>query len=315
MSAAADPPVPTLGAWLAIQVRELVSRRLATTSWLPALGPVLRRAASHPVASGSRLRRLEAQVPALDVPNTSAAQPRPFDYPLPHHEPTGADLPSLPTRLRERPRPLVDPRSEPDPGSPLPADIRERLAPITGPGADQLRIHHDGAADTLARAHQAAAVTVAQQISFRSGQFRPREPEGFALLVHEATHALEAMRPNSAWRRATTPGAAEEEHLAAARERAVRNPGRPERASGPALRTTRRPEHPTERAEHLPATPAVAGFPLASPERRAMAAPERRDLDLPAARNPAAEPDRIGPRDALYRELRHQIKVEWERGG
>lgn len=318
MSTTADDPGLTLGAWLAAQASKLIARKVAVLPWLVQLEPVLRRAASYPVASDSRWRRLEAQVPAL----RTAPAPSAAGWPRSQaavEQPPAHQLPSLPPALQERLRLVAGLRAgqEPaEPGRPLPTDVRERLRPLVGPTAERLRVHQDEGADLLAREHGAAAVTVAQEIFFRRGQFRPRDPDGFALLAHEAAHAVEAMRPNSAWRRATTAGAAEEERVALAQESAVleaRSPGHRRAAPRATPRRPGRSPAPAEDPTAPPATPA-APVPAASPVVRPMTAPLHRELDRSAQR-PAAERDHGGSPAGLYRDLRYQIRVEWERGG
>ena len=101
----------------------------------------------------------------------------------------------------------------------LPADVRERLRPQAGPGADVMRVHQGEVADTVARDRGADAVTLGRDVFFREGQFRPREPRGFGLLVHEATHVMQLLQPGVAWRRATGAGVQDEEAEALGRER------------------------------------------------------------------------------------------------
>jgi hypothetical protein len=199
---------------------------------------------------------------------------------------------------------------------PLDAGARERLRQHAGAAADRLRVHRGEPADRLARAHGAAAVTVGEEIYFGHGQFRPHEPAGFALLVHEALHVTEAMRPNAAWRRATAAGAAEEEHEATARERAAfvqADAGPPVRRSpGPAHRPAEPPVHAARPA------PGPAGTPVAAstPAQRPMAAPLRREPAQPVQPVQPGQPAQTAADPlAPHPDLRHQLRIEWERGG
>jgi hypothetical protein len=118
---------------------------------------------------------------------------------------------------------------------PFPRALRERLGAVVGPGLDRAELHvgdTDPAADTVARTHDAAAVTVGQQIFLRQGRFRPSSPEGRGLLAHEAVHAVLAGRPGTGWRRATAVGRAEEEAVARAVAAAVGGSGRRHAAPG-----------------------------------------------------------------------------------
>ncbi|MGN9907815.1 eCIS core domain-containing protein [Phytohabitans sp. LJ34] len=281
----------TLGARLAIQARRLMGRPTVTIGWVERARPVLRRAANRPAATASRLRRVEADPPV--------AWARPA-----HHEPP----PGGPTWPAET-GPPGPPDAPAAPGAPLDAGVRERLRPYAGAAADRLRVHRGAPAEQVAHRHQAAAVTVGADVFFGRGQFRPHEPAGFALLVHEATHVSEAMRPNAAWRRATAAGAAAEEHAAAIHERAAlvlpaAGP-RPPEAADRAVR----PSGPTSTA---PVPAPVAPAPSAAPTPRPMAAPLRREPHRPAEPSPARTG---GPAPAVPQDLRYQLRIEWERGG
>ena len=83
-----------------------------------------------------------------------------------------------------------------------------------GPGTEVMRIHHDQFADQFARSQRAHAVTIGQHAFLRRDRFQPDTDEGLALLAHEATHVLQSLRPNAAWRRATQGALQEEEHEA-----------------------------------------------------------------------------------------------------
>ncbi len=76
-------------------------------------------------------------------------------------------------------------------GSPLGADTHATLA--TGLGADlrDVRIHHDGEADRLARAVDAVAFTSGQDIFFRAGTYDPHSRDGQRLLAHETIHTVQ----------------------------------------------------------------------------------------------------------------------------
>jgi hypothetical protein len=261
-------PPPTLGPVLAGEARLLAARRLPRPGWLGELAPLLRQVRALPVPAQERFRRVEARVPAPGL----AAGPKP-----------GHAGPVWPA---------------PAGGTGLPPDVRGRLRDAVGPEAESIRVHHGPAADAAARAHRADAVTLAQDVFVRDGRLDPRGPAGFALLVHEATHAVSAIRPGSAWRRATGAGAAEEEQLARDRERAA--------LAGPAYR----PARSAPAAPPAPPVPALGGG--APPTARPMAAAADRDLGAPPA--PPAGPDLDRLRDALYRDLLRQLRVERERG-
>jgi Domain of unknown function (DUF4157) len=205
-------------------------------------------------------------------------------------------------------------------GRPLPSDVAHRLRAATGPGVDAIRVHDDTTANTLAGAHRADAVTVGSDIFFRQGRFRPREPRGFALLVHEATHVLERLRPGASWRRATPGGTSDEEHTARARE-AVSLTG-PAVVGGPDMAWRFAPAsgwavpNPPP-AVPLPQTagtgrPSLAGSPpLGSSAAHPMAAAQDRQVE-PAPPTPV---DLEALRASLVHDLMRQLRDEFERGG
>ena len=58
-----------------------------------------------------------------------------------------------------------------------------------------VRLYDNPAADHIARTYNADAVTFGDKILFRTGTYRPQDPDGLALLGHELTHAA----ANSQW--------------------------------------------------------------------------------------------------------------------
>ncbi|WP_238192474.1 eCIS core domain-containing protein [Methylobacterium frigidaeris] len=74
------------------------------------------------------------------------------------------------------------------------AALRARLEPALGSSLAAARIHTGPRADTVARAHEARAVTVSSDIYFAEGQYDPDAPQGLALIAHEAAHVVQARR-------------------------------------------------------------------------------------------------------------------------
>lgn len=193
------------------------------------------------------------------------------------------------------------------PGSPLAWDVEHRLSEVVGPGAAAVRVHTDEAADAFARDHRADAVTVGRDVHFRHGRFRPRDPKGFGLLVHEATHVLGFLRPGSAWRRAT--GAATEEEDALHAERATLSPPLAARALTSAPSAARAPAQAPSASQpaESPSVAAASGSSAARP----MTAAAGRDVD-------SVQPvpiDLEALRRNLMRDLMGQLRTEFERGG
>lgn len=76
-------------------------------------------------------------------------------------------------------------------GSMLEGTVAQRLSEALGADPGDVRIHADPEGDELSQAVGAVAFTSGRDIFFRSGAFDPATPEGFGLLVHEATHVLQ----------------------------------------------------------------------------------------------------------------------------
>lgn len=110
-----------------------------------------------------------------------------------------------------------------------PAPARDPTAPsgrALEPGARQflehgfardipdVRIHTDAAAASAARSEGTKAFTIGHDIMFGAGRYRPREPEGQRLLVHEITHVLQQTGSAPSTAAPGAPGAAAEREAA-----------------------------------------------------------------------------------------------------
>jgi hypothetical protein len=294
-----DHRVRTLGERLDEAGRRLSVRHFPAYPWAGGLGHVLARARSLTGQFDGRFQRVEWPPDGRD-PTASAI-----------HRAARRGLAGLP----------VADGARTGEGRPLPADVRARLRARVGPGADALRVHDDGAADALARAHRADAVTVGRDVYFRGGRYRPRQDGGFALLAHEATHVLALLHPAVAWRRATDGGVADEERSALAAERAVRGGLDPRAGAGGGQAHAPAAERavPGGLESHggagtrPPSTPATGGAPpRQAPAARPMAAPVDRDAAAPSSPAPL---DLQGLRRNLIDDLMRQLRAEFERGG
>jgi hypothetical protein len=76
-------------------------------------------------------------------------------------------------------------------GHPLDAATRAHLEPQFGHDFSQVRIHADEPADEAARALNAQAFTVGQDVVFGAGRYQPDTPAGQGLLAHELTHVVQ----------------------------------------------------------------------------------------------------------------------------
>jgi hypothetical protein len=77
------------------------------------------------------------------------------------------------------------------PGRSLPASARAALEPGFGRDFSGVRVHTDAKAAESARAVQARAYTVGQDIVFGAGQYDPDSVAGLHLLAHELTHTVQ----------------------------------------------------------------------------------------------------------------------------
>ncbi|WP_248962846.1 eCIS core domain-containing protein [Sphaerisporangium perillae] len=316
-------PAGTLGERLDEAGRRMAARHLPSYPWAGGLARVFEHVTRLTEPFDGRFERQESPVgrqgeivrgvPVGDAPGAgpSAASPGEASPPGPPaaHDPSGDRTPA------EFPgaEPVRAPAAAP--GRALPSGVRSRLRGVAGLGADALRVHDDAAADTVARAHGADAVTQGADVYFRDGRFRPGDPAGFGLLAHEATHVTALLDPGGAWRRAAPGGVAAEERAALARESAARHapgsgddpdlrapgPGAaPPPAGPPAL-----PDPGVAPAAAPAPTPAIAPHAAAHP----MTAPVGRDL----AQQPPFDVEAL--RRGLIADLMRQLRTEFERGG
>lgn len=77
------------------------------------------------------------------------------------------------------------------PGRPLDAGTRDLMQARFGHDFSQVRVHTDSAAEASARAVNARAYTVGQDIAFDRGQYQPSTPDGQHLLAHELAHTIQ----------------------------------------------------------------------------------------------------------------------------
>jgi hypothetical protein len=77
------------------------------------------------------------------------------------------------------------------PGQPLDTDTRSFMEGRFGHGFSRIRIHKDALAGESARAVNALAYTVGQDVVFGPGQYSPGTALGRRLLAHELTHTIQ----------------------------------------------------------------------------------------------------------------------------
>jgi len=76
-------------------------------------------------------------------------------------------------------------------GHTLDDTTRERLSPHVGDKLNDVRVHTDATADTLARSVSARAFTTGTDVYFAKGEYRPGTTDGDSLLAHELTHVTQ----------------------------------------------------------------------------------------------------------------------------
>jgi len=269
VSAALTKTVETLSDLLGPDVSRLMQRHRPAIAWLDLLQPVIDRSRERSENGGRFERRESAPYP-----------------PKARLEPIEEDV-------------------DMSAGEPLPARTREVLRNLIGPEVDQARVHVDDHADAYARSQHADAVTVGQEIYFRSAAYAPQLPAGLGLIAHELTHVAESNRPGAGWRRATADGVHDEERLAGRREQiAAQLPISP--VVAPAV--ARPPAPPAMPSPNVPRPAASAGSAHLRPMR---ADDDRRPADAPV---PQPGPNLETIRRTLFRDLMSQIRVEFERG-
>jgi Domain of unknown function (DUF4157) len=311
-----DGPLPsTLGELLDAAGRRLAARHLVARPWATSLQPALQRVAELDTRYGHRFERREGP-PAGHVIGRRPAPGSPDPQLI-----TGSIVPddTVPDGAAPgSPAPAEPGDSAAATGRPLPADIRTRLRDVAGAGADAVRVHTSPAADAVARAHRADAVTMGADVHLRAGWYRPDEPAGFALLAHEAAHVTALLDPGRVWRRTGAGGADGEEDAALAIEAAAWPRAAP---GGLAPGAADRPPVPAGPQRPWPASPPAR--PAAQPGgaaggRAAEGHPaQARPMPAPADRDtgPPAPFDVEELRRSLISDVMRQLRTDFERGG
>jgi hypothetical protein len=80
------------------------------------------------------------------------------------------------------------------PGQPLDSGTRAFMEPRFGHDFSKVRVHTDARASDSAKAVNALAYTVGNNMVFGSGQYAPGATEGQKLIVHELTHVMQQKR-------------------------------------------------------------------------------------------------------------------------
>ena len=267
--------INTLGDRLLDDMQKLMRRHRPAVAWRDPLAPVIARGNAR-AGQASRFERHDGVPRPLRAAAVASGEPKPAEE----------DTIAVET---------------------LAPPLRDRLRALVGPEVDRAYLHTDRAADAVARAEAADAVTVGEHIFFRSGRYAPQSPAGRGLLAHELTHVAESTRPGAGARRASPEGVRAEERLAVAREQRLAGPDVSPLVA-PALAAAG--AAPMMATAARPAPPATAG---PSPDLQPMRADEDRPPPLPPPVL-AAVPAFDAMRRGLFRDLMSQLRVEFERG-
>ena len=280
-------PADTLGLRLERFAAQLIAARSPAFGWLPAMQQLLNHLAELPGPTAGRFDRVEAGATSIEFRDR---------------------MPAPPTAIADGDAPGADGR--------LPSDVHAQLRRVLGLDTAAMRVHDDRAADQLARRHRADAVTVGRDVYFRQDRLRPRDPQGFGLVAHEATHVAEFLAPGAAWRRLTGGAQQEEERLAEANERRASHD-----VSGHAPATVATPRRAVPPPPGRLTAAAVShrdGARAASPPSAPAPAPATAPHPMRAAEDRATEPSPALDVEALQRglleDLKRQLLAEFERG-
>lgn len=208
---------------------------------------------------------------------------------------------------------------------------KDFLAGIINMRIPPVRIYTSHAADSLTRAYKADALTYGDRILFRTGKFKPRNPEGIALLGHELTHAAQSKLENQADAGSIPSHLSEYQELQALlQERKIlthfaNTSTRPisTRNSTSAAQVKEPTSHIVQHQNLIPQrktsliqrqqTQVSTSWPKAAPEDRQLGS-SRPSADSPCA-SAITECQMRLIKEEVYQDLLDRIRTEFERGG
>lgn len=151
------------------------------------------------------------------------------------------------------------------PGQPLDARTRDSMGARLGHDFSRVRIHTDARAADSARAVDALAYTVGQDVVFGDGRYAPQTRDGRRLLAHELAHTVQQSRP-AAGAPAGADAAGEHDAERAADSVAAGRAYRPQAAAPVSIARqaasapTAADAAPAREKPPLPARPGIRGF-------------------------------------------------------
>lgn len=149
------------------------------------------------------------------------------------------------------------------PGQPLDQESRSFFEPRFGRDFSRVRVHTDAKADDSAKAVNAKAYTVGQNLVFQDGQFTPGSSGGKQLLAHELAHVAQqsgSTAQSTSGLRVDAAGSPAERQADAASEAALRGSGPANIAAAPTM-ISRTPDEPAKKFPDLKIDPDVLFAP------------------------------------------------------
>jgi hypothetical protein len=191
-------PVYTVGMRADEFARRLAAAHSARFGWTAPLGELLRHLRSIG-GSSERFDRIEATPSGVVIP-TMPDPDQSTSHSAPRRPSAATGPPSSTVPVPASGVLSADERDHPT-GQPMAEAVMARVESTIGTELPPIIVHDHAEADSLAREHDADAVTMGDEVHFREGRYRPNSPEGFALIVHEAIHVAATHEPaGEGWR-------------------------------------------------------------------------------------------------------------------
>lgn len=134
-------------------------------------------------------------------------------------------------------------------GRGLDEPVRAMMESRLGHDFSDVRVHDDSRASDSAKAVQAHAYTVGNDLVFQSGQYQPESPSGQRMLAHELTHVVQQRSGPVAGTPA--PGGIQVSDPSDSFERAAESSADAVMSSGPAPAVQREAEGPEQEGEEV----------------------------------------------------------------
>lgn len=225
----------------------------------------------------------------------------------------------------------------------LDSNLKNFLAGILNIRVPSVKIYVNQASDTLARQHNADAVTYKDSIFFKTGKYDPRDKKGIALLGHELTHVVQMKMQNLPERKKT--GTTGYEHYIHEEKQAIDNEKRIlshfsyaepysenknllyhnsiynsfndykfDYGAHRSFENTVRLDIPGNSTSDSKSNHIQTQAPRTAQSPRVLDLPPEINVGFNAGFQLSEQQQRM-IRDDIYRDIRNKIKIEFERGG